>query len=270
MAFTRDDPEPKAVVAPGELADEVDVSLGVAWRAINYPSGYEIAEHKHPAAQFVFASQGVMTVTVSVGTWIVPTNRAVWIPAHESHSIRMTGPVAMRTLYVAPTVSERTPETCCLVSVSPLLRELILDLMSRSSLYDRNSLTDRLIQVALDLIEELPTSPLHLPLPRSRALRRVADEILARPGRRRPIEAWAQLAAMSPRSLMRRFRDECGMSLGRWHKQAVVQEALRRLGRGEAVTTVGLELGYASTSAFIVMFRKMVGTTPGRYFSKSS
>jgi AraC-like DNA-binding protein len=32
------------------------------------------------------------------------------------------------------------------------------------------------------------------------------------------------------------------------------------------VTTVALELGYDNVSAFIAMFRRTFGVTPGRYF----
>jgi AraC-like DNA-binding protein len=43
-----------------------------------------------------------------------------------------------------------------------------------------------------------------------------------------------------------------------------------RLGRGEPVTTVALEVGYESPSAFIAAFRAMFGVTPGRYWDATS
>jgi AraC-like DNA-binding protein len=42
--------------------------------------------------------------------------------------------------------------------------------------------------------------------------------------------------------------------------------ALRLLASGESVTTVALEVGYDSPSAFVSAFRTTFGKTPGRYF----
>jgi AraC-like DNA-binding protein len=41
--------------------------------------------------------------------------------------------------------------------------------------------------------------------------------------------------------------------------------AVHQLAAGESVTSTALDAGYASTSAFISVFRKAFGTTPGRY-----
>ncbi len=46
-----------------------------------------------------------MSLTVERGMWIVPPQRAVWIPPRTPHEIRMTGAVAMRTIYVAPEIA---------------------------------------------------------------------------------------------------------------------------------------------------------------------
>lgn len=39
-----------------------------------------------------------------------------------------------------------------------------------------------------------------------------------------------------------------------------------RLAAGEAVTSVALDLGYETPGAFAAMFRRLMGTTPSRYF----
>jgi AraC-like DNA-binding protein len=41
---------------------------------------------------------------------------------------------------------------------------------------------------------------------------------------------------------------------------------MRLLAGGAPVTTVALEVGYESTSAFIAAFARALGTTPGRYY----
>jgi len=59
------------------------------------------------------------------------------------------------------------------------------------------------------------------------------------------------------------------MSFRQWRQQLRILESLRRLGREEQVTTVALDLGYDSHSAFITMFNKVLGKTPGQYFKEA-
>lgn len=61
------------------------------------------------------------------------------------------------------------------------------------------------------------------------------------------------------------FREQTGMSFGVWRQQACLLAALTRLGRGEPVTQVALDLGYASPSAFTAAFRRVLGAPPSRY-----
>src|SRR6202795_5332808 len=77
------------------IADLVTVS-------VDLPHGHRIPAHFHPEDQLLFASQGVMTLETPQGTWVVPPLRAVWIPANTPHSVAMSGPVSMRTLYFLP------------------------------------------------------------------------------------------------------------------------------------------------------------------------
>ena len=88
----------------------------------DYNAGYVIPSHFHDRDQLVYASRGVMTVRTMRGTWVVPTHRAVWIPASLPHSISMSGPVAMRTLYFKKNMARSLLHDCCVVNVSPLLQ----------------------------------------------------------------------------------------------------------------------------------------------------
>jgi quercetin dioxygenase-like cupin family protein len=68
--------------------------------AKDFTDGFRIEPHSHLRAQLSWALSGVMTVTASRGTWVVPPNRALWIPAGTEHEVRMSGAVAMRAIYV--------------------------------------------------------------------------------------------------------------------------------------------------------------------------
>ncbi|MNL64239.1 Bifunctional transcriptional activator/DNA repair enzyme Ada [compost metagenome] len=79
------------------------------------------------------------------------------------------------------------------------------------------------------------------------------------------MDAWAAQIGMAPRTLARRFLAETGLPLGAWRQQARLMRAQEMLVAGSAVTTVALELGYDNISAFIAMFKREVGITPGRF-----
>jgi quercetin dioxygenase-like cupin family protein len=54
--------------------------------ARDYPGGHVIPLHFHDRDQLVYASRGVMTVRTQSDTWVVPPQRAVWIPADVSRN----------------------------------------------------------------------------------------------------------------------------------------------------------------------------------------
>src|SRR4051812_6595218 len=94
--------------------------------AHDFPDQHVIAEHSHEAEQLAFASSGVMTLRTPHGIWVVPSQRAVWIAARVPHSITMSGPVRMRTLYFPPGFMPTRSRPCAVINVAPLLRELIV------------------------------------------------------------------------------------------------------------------------------------------------
>jgi AraC-like DNA-binding protein len=206
-----------------------------------------------------------MTIHTSRGSWVVPPHRAAWIPAGVEHSVQMSGTVSMRTLYLLPRLSKSLPKDCCTVNVPPLLRELILDAVSREMLRRRIPSESRLIDVMLDQIEALPAAPLQLPMPRDARACRVAELLKANPAESRPLEQLVKQAGASPRTIERIFRSETNMAFGKWRQRLRLLHALRLLAADQPVTNVALETGYDSTSAFISMFRRELGTTPSRY-----
>jgi len=242
------------------------LELLVRTLAVGYPSGTTLDRHAHRWAQLVYASEGVMTVQTEDGTWVVPSHRAVWIPAGVSHSITMSGWVSMRTLYLVPRLAMTLPGRCCVVAVSPLLRQLILHVISEGPLRRDAPAHRRLIAFLLDQLRALPAVPLELPLPRDGRALRAAVRLRDDPGAAASVDTIAREAGASRRTLERIFQTETGMSLGRWRQQARLLHAMRLLAGGESVTTTALEVGYDSVSAFIAAFSTVLGTTPGRYY----
>src|ERR1044072_730180 len=69
--------------------------------AKSFTDGFEIAPHSHQRDQLIYAVSDLMRVRTERNAWIVPPDRAVYLPARMIHSISMRGDVEMRTLYIA-------------------------------------------------------------------------------------------------------------------------------------------------------------------------
>ena len=229
--------------------------------ATDFPAGARIDPHAHNVHQIVHAERGVMRVMSEAGAWVVPPGRVIWMPARTAHWIDCFTAVEMRTVYLDgdhPVL----PGSCAVWSVSPLMRELLLRLVAGT----RPDQEPALLDLLLSEIETVDQMPLSLPIPEDRRLRRITEALQADPGDTRDLTSWAREAGATPRTLIRLFRRETGMTFREWRRQLRLLAALERLARGEAVTNVALDLGYASPSAFIQAFRDVLGTTPARYF----
>ncbi len=235
--------------------------------AKDFPPGHLIAFHQHVRSQLLYASSGVMTVTTNKGIWVVPPLRAIWIPAQIQHQIKVSGSLSMRTLYIEPEYFPGAPENCCVVAVSPLLKELILHAVGMPRLYPLDGPEERIMKVILDQIDHMAVTPLSLPIPKEARLKKIFLKLNENPGDNRTLEEWGKVVGATRRTLTRVFQSEIGMSFGQWRQQIRILEALRRLAVNEPVTSVAMDLGYDSPSAFISMFKKAIGKTPGQYFS---
>lgn len=263
-------PKPTETIQdPGDIPQgELDlIPRALAWRVSAMVPGTAIARHKHLRAQMLYASAGVMTVTTDGGVWVVPPHRAVWVPEGCEHAVYANTALSLKNLYLDPRRVPDLPTELCVVAVPGLLRELILEVVTLPALYDETGADGRMVMVILDRIRALDVVPLHLPLPVGRRVGQIAATLLRKPEDGRTLAEWADHAGISARTLARRFQAETGMTFGQWRQQARLLEALRRLANGDSVTVVALDLGYESQSAFIAMFKKALGKTPGKYFA---
>jgi AraC-like DNA-binding protein/quercetin dioxygenase-like cupin family protein len=232
-----------------------------------YSSGYVMHPHRHASHQLLFASTGAMTVTGDRTSWMIPPGRAVLIPAGIPHSIRMWGEVAMRSLYFpanAP-VPVFDENSCRVISVSALLRELILRVAEMAALDSRVETEARLMSVLMDELATARIEPLLLPLPSDERALRAADCVLQNPADEATADALARRCGLGTRTLERLFRAETGMRFGLWRQKARLLESVRVLVEGGSVTVAALESGYSSVSAYIAAFKQTFGCTPSKF-----
>ena len=246
-------PESRLVEGPGRA---------VVARTTSYLNRHHIRPHWHDRAQFVFAVAGTMAVRTPRRAWIVPTSRALWVPARTVHEIQMYGAVEMRSLYLDDAAAAAMPPSCVVLEVTPLLRELVVRAAALAANYDENADDGLLMRLLVAEMRGLPHSALDLPLPESPDLMALCERILADLSTRRTCAGDADSMSTSSRTLYRRFLKETGITFARWKQQARLLESVQRLAQGAPVTTVALDLGYESASAFSTMFRRSLGIAP--------
>jgi AraC-like DNA-binding protein len=236
----------------------------------DFAHGAHIAPHSHPRAQLVWAASGVMAVTAESMTgrdsWIVPPQRAVWIPAGTVHEIRMSGPVAMRSLYIDAATAASAGPQCKVILMSGLLRELVLEMADAPLDYPAEGRFAAVTTLILDEIARSQAQQLRLPMPRDPRLGSLCTALLAEPERGDTLDNWSQTVGASSRTLARLFARETGMSFREWRTQARLAAALARLAQGGDIAGIAAEIGYRSPSAFTAMFRKTLGKAPREYF----
>src|SRR5215472_7519959 len=237
--------------------------------ARNYKKGVRLDPHMHREAQLVYASSGTMQVTTPKGRWLVPPDRAVWVPARLVHAIDVLADIEMRTLYFDTAWLKREQRSPSLksefvVRVSPLLQQTILALFDKDNAAERTSLLIKLVMLELHRAEDSAT---FIPLPSEPRCRRAADIVLAAPSHPHEIETLAQKVGTSARTLSRLFSTETQLSFKSWCQRARIASAIERLSTqtNASVKQIAADLGYTSIPAFSHAFRQVTGKTPTEF-----
>ncbi|MDR3447984.1 MULTISPECIES: helix-turn-helix transcriptional regulator [unclassified Dyella] len=249
---------PDLIATRGDAATVGDFRLGTR----------EVDWHHHHRGQVFCVESGLMHVRTTHGSWLLPPQRAGWIPPGEPHKVSISGVTGGWSLFIAPRACRPLPRQPCVIG----LNELMLALVRRAVVWsDQDVLATaqkRMMAVLLEEIRNAPHEPLHLPMPSDRRLLRIAQAILKHPHDARTIEQWAHWAGLSVRSLSRLFLTETALSFAQWRQQARLTLALEMLANDVPVAEIADALGYATPSNFIAMFRRSFGDTPSRYFAR--
>ena len=244
--------------------------------------------HRHPWAQVALSSRGVIRMNAGHSTYLVPPQRALWIPPDVEHVVTVVEDADIRTLYVHQDALHVGParraddstawRQCRVLEVSPLLRELVVHLphepdparhtlavTATPTMAMAMAMSEREHCLALLVLDELAQArPVRLgvDLPQDKRLRALCDAVLAAPARWTALDEAARHVGASPRTVARLFRAELGTTFVQWRQQVLLAQALALAARRLPMATIAAELGYASASAFSAMVRRSVGVSP--------
>jgi AraC-like DNA-binding protein len=248
------------------------ITDGVHRVARRYKKGVRLDTHMHREAQLVYAARGMMQVTTPKGRWLVPPDRAVWVPARLPHAVDVLADIDMRTLYfdvdwLAQHDRSESLRREYVVRVSRLLHEAILALFDGRDDPERAAV---LVRLALLELHEAEDSATFVPLPHELRCRRAAEIVLRDPTGSHEIETLASAVGTSVRTLSRLFAAETKLSFKSWCQRARIAAAIERLSMedGVSVKQLASDLGYASVPAFSHAFRQVTGKTPTEFAGK--
>lgn len=240
-------------------ADYQDLPRAIGVMSKTFASGAATGWHAHKRGQVLHATAGLMLARTHAGAWTVPSGHALLIPPGLLHDIAMHGTVVMLTAYISPTSWRRcaAPE-CRVVRVSRLLDSALEALAREPPLYRERG--RHLAAVVLDEVKRAEIAELTLPLPQTKALKDVCSALVADPGLAWDLDAWSDAAALSRRSLTRKFRSETGLSFGQWRRRLRQLHTLQLAAQGAQSKDIASSVGYRSSQALHAMMRRESGT----------
>ena len=231
------------------------------------PENYVGEAHQHPWGQLAYASKGIMKVATPGASFIIPPQKAVWLPRYTPHTMSSRFGISFRSLYLHNSWTRKLPEVATVINVNCLLRELILEAASwiEQTLSEQQ---ERLVSVLIDQVEMAKEAPLFLKVPTDKRLLQIANRLMSDPADSLSLESWSRGIGATSRTLNRLFVKETQMGFVEWRQRLRILYSLDRLERGENVAAIALDLGYESDSAFITMFKKHLGVSPKKYFKQ--
>lgn len=230
-----------------------------------YPPGFVDPLHTHSHAQLLYASSGVMSVTADNAAFVIPPQRAIWLPAGMPHEVSCRGHVSLRTLYIDQNSTGLSDRPCQVIEITDFLKALIVEMSRVDRSYTEDGREMRIAQVLIHELKQMPTAPYRAPMPADPRLLRVCRLIIDDPANQADLDELAAMAGMGRRTFTRQFNAEVGMGLAVWRQQVRLMAALSMLAAGEPVTSVAFAVGYDSPSAFSAMFRRSFGVPPSEY-----
>lgn len=219
--------------------------------------------HTHDYHQLIYAIEGTTQIETARARYLVPAGRAAWIPLATPHRTLITD-VDGASLYFSPETVPDPQRRVRVLAASPLLHEMVLHALRWPlGVSEVDPVARSFFRTLGMLCSEWLESELLLCLPSARhpGIKRSMDYVAGDPGHATLARALAA-AAMSERTFRRMFTRETGMTWQTWLTQARIMEAASRLTRGDRVTDVAGEVGYASLSAFAKAFKQLTGESP--------
>lgn len=232
------------------------------FRSAQVPALSTYPSHRHPWGEFVYSFSGVMEIVLGEQQLLAPPQYGVWLPPGVWHIGRNRHAACHCSVYVSQELCTGLPLQPCALTVTPLIHALLDELHAAPPGQPQSAEEQRLLQVLLDRLKKTSRVGSYLPSSDDPLLAPILRMLERNPVDSRSLPELARLANTTERTLLRRCQRDLGMTLAQWRQRLKVVHALERLESRMTVEAIALDLGYSSSSAFIGMFRKLMGVTP--------
>jgi AraC-like DNA-binding protein len=223
--------------------------------------------HAHEGGQFILVESGTSHLCTELGAWIIPARRVAWVPPAVRHASRAGGG-GTGWVVIAPGELRDLPDSVCVLRASALMIAALQRLTQLTS--SDGSMRGLLWKVVAAEVSAAQPERLKVPMPTAPRLLTAAQSVLASPTTAASLDKLAARAGMSRRSFARHFRNQTGLSYARWKRAVIAQHALELVAAGHKISSVALDVGYESVSAFIAMFRRQYGESPRQFLVDNS
>ena len=227
-----------------------------------YPEYHILDMHVHKRAQLLYGAEGTIHVMTQHGNWIIPPERAVWIPAGIPHQLMMYK-VKTCSLYILPEYSPRQSIGCEVLSISPLLRQLLLKAPSLNEPFSQHD--DLVFELILKELSDSSSVDLHLSLPENEVLLKACQAFLKEPNIHTSPKEIAETLCISERHFSRIFKNEMGMSFSKWRQHACIFLSLEKLIQKKPIHRIAYDLGFQNPAAFTTLFQRTLGMSPSKF-----
>lgn len=220
---------------------------------------------RHAWGEFVYSFSGLTEVKAEDQLFLTPPHMGLWIAPGTEHTAFNHQKTVHCSVYIRQDLCKGMPQNSCALMVSPLIRAILESLREMPLLEGPLAARARLLRVLVDQLLTCKTSSSFMPYTDDSELDAILQVLRDNPADERSLNELAAAFHMTERTLMRRCQKELGMSFTEWRQRLRLVNALPLLRAGHSVESVAFDLGYATSSAFIAMFRRLTGTSPGRF-----
>ncbi len=221
--------------------------------------------HRHSWGELNYSFSGVMSMKLTQQIFLSPPPNGIWVPPNVEHQSQARYEANHCCLYICEELCGDFPVEARTIEISPLIRAILIHIRDAHMAYPKNEAENRLFLVLLDLLKQAPQQGNYLPASDDPLLKPVLMELYKQPGDPRSLADLAAVANTTERTLARRCQHDLGMPFSEWRQRLRIITALKLLEAGHTVASIAIDLGYGSSTAFIAMFRKLVGTSPNDF-----
>lgn len=237
----------------------------IFFRTADLPAETIYPQHQHAWGEFVYSFSGVMEIKLADRHYLAPPQYGIWLPPNLEHIGQNRYEASHCSLYLAHELCAVLPSTACALTVSPLMRAILDHLRLHPPALPQTDEDERLLRVLVDQLALAPCAGSYLPTSDDPLLGSVLHMLESQPGDNRSLSELARAVNTTERTLTRRCQRDLGISFAEWRQRLRVVKALPLLEAGRTVETIAFDLGYGSASAFIAMFRRLMGITPDEF-----